>query len=149
VGGIGDEIGSPYDIFDITGTSGSFTDGGQLGVGIGTGSFTVGGNCNTCNLTPSGTLTQALSINGSASQDFVIGWSWSSDGTTDTLTLSTVTGVLNFGDYTAYLNPLPASVANTGGTTTFDMTADIVPLPASVWLFGSALGLLGFRRRGA
>lgn len=30
---------------------------------------------------------------------------------------------------------------------TFTLTAAVVPVPAAVWLFGSAIGLLGFRRK--
>jgi hypothetical protein len=30
---------------------------------------------------------------------------------------------------------------------TVDITAEVVPIPAAVWMFGSALGLLGFVRR--
>lgn len=152
---IGDQIGSLDDQFNITGISGSFSNAGQLGVNVGTGEFVVGPNCTTCALTPSGTLTQSLSVNGSAAQDFVIGWSWSSTGPFDTLTLAIVTGTLNFAGWVASLNPIPSSISSPGGITPFALNADFVPvspvsLPAALPLFlgGLAgLGWLGRRKR--
>ena len=39
----------------------------------------------------------------------------------------------------------PIPVALSGATV--DVTAAVIPVPAAVWMFGSALGLLGFLRR--
>jgi hypothetical protein len=43
-------------------------------------------------------------------------------------------------------NGLPLGVPNTGGEA---MKFQVVPVPATAWLFGSALGLLGWARRRA
>lgn len=57
-----------------------------------------------------------------------------------------ITGVDGFtlGDIIEIGNGLPLGVPDTGGEL---MTFQVVPVPAAVWLFGSALGLLGWARR--
>jgi PEP-CTERM motif len=153
VTGIGDEIGSGFDILKIAGHAGTFADAGQLGVNIGTGAFIVGGNCNACTLTPTGSVNESFKINGGLAQNFVIDWGWSSGSTTDTLTLALATDTLNFGSYiaTLHLSSLVLTGA-TGETVPFSLTADITPtpLPAALPLFASglgALGLFGWRRK--
>jgi hypothetical protein len=133
--GIGAEFVSVFDQINITGiTSGSFLDTGQLGVNIASGAFVVGVNCNFCSLTPSGTINEAFSINGGPPQNFVIDWSWSSNFTTDFLTLSIGVGTLNFGDYIATLDVSPTSLQGTlaNPVAPFSLTANITPVPGPI-----------------
>jgi hypothetical protein len=59
---IGDEIGSPYDQIILSDSGGSLTTSGDYK--INTLQFVVGGNCYSCNLTPSGTISEQLTIDG-------------------------------------------------------------------------------------
>ena len=51
---------------------------------------------------------------------------------------------LTVGDLVLIGNAIPLGVPDTGGEL---MTFRVVPVPAAAWLFGSALGLLGWARR--
>jgi hypothetical protein len=151
--GIGAQFPSVFDDINIAGGSGTFLDAGQLGVNIASGAFVVGVNCNPCtNENPTGSFTESFSVNGSATQNFVIDWSWLSTGPTDFLALSINQGVLDIGGYIATLHITPMNLSGSGGSVPFSLTADLVatPIPAALPLFASALGamgLLGWRRK--
>ena len=56
----------------------------------------------------------------------------------------------NSSDYETYYGPLPDDYPDEFNTTGFSidkLSATVVPVPAAVWLFGSALGMLGWMRR--
>jgi hypothetical protein len=65
----------------------------------------------------------------------------------DALGLGTIGMAINnaFGDFLAFPGGAAQAVSLSGATV--DVTDTVVPVPAAVWMFGSALGLLGFVRR--
>jgi hypothetical protein len=64
----------------------------------------------------------------------------------DTFTLISGTDGLTPGDVFSIGNGLPLGVPNTGGEA-MKFSVNVIPVPAAAWLFGSALGLLGWMRR--
>ena len=54
---------------------------------------------------------------------------------------------LGGGAYLLSNAPFPGSTASKSGYDFVFQTAAVVPVPAAVWLFGSALGLMGAMRR--
>jgi len=141
---IGDEIGSPYDQVILSDFSSTLTTTGDYK--INTLQFVVGGNCYSCNLTPSGTISEQLTIDG-VTQTLLVPWSWASTGPTDTLYIGAGPS-LTFAGWTVSLLgnfALPSG----GGPVTVDLMAQFVdppqatPLPAALPLFASCLGALG------
>jgi hypothetical protein len=151
--GIGAEFPSIFDQINITGGSGAFLNAGQLGVDIASGLFVVGVNCNPCtDETPTGSFNESFSVNAAPAQNFVIDWSWSSNYSTDFLTLSIAEGLLEIGGYAVTLHITPLNLSSGGDPVPFSLTADLTPtpVPAALPLFATGLGglgLLGWRRK--
>jgi hypothetical protein len=153
---IGDEIGSPYDQIILSDSGGSLTTTGDYK--INTLQFVVGGNCYSCNLTPNGTISEQLTIDG-VTQTLLVPWSWASTGPTDTLYIGAGPS-LTFAGWTVSLLGNFA-LSSGGGPVTVDLMAQFVdpptratPLPAALPLFASGLGALGVfswrrKRKGA
>jgi len=149
---IGDEIGSPYDQVILSDFSSTLTTTGDYK--INTLQFVVGPNCYSCNLTPNGTISEQLTIDG-VTQTLLVPWSWASTGPTDTLYIGAGPS-LTFAGWTVSLLGNFA-LSSGGGPVTVDLMAQFVdpptratPLPAALPLFASglgALGLLGWRRK--
>jgi hypothetical protein len=153
---IGDEIGSPYDQVILSDFSSTLTTTGDYK--INTLQFVVGGNCYSCNLTPNGTISEQLTIDG-VTQTLLVPWSWASTGPTDTLYIGAGPS-LTFAGWTVSLLGNFA-LSSGGGPVTVDLMAQFVdpptratPLPAALPLFASGLGALGVfswrrKRKGA
>jgi len=58
-------------------------------------------------------------------------------------------GMTYFGETIAALGMMPGAYVWTLPNDTLTLNVGVVPIPAAVWLFGSALGLLGWMRRKA
>ncbi len=148
-GSIGDEIGSPYDIFTVAGNGGTATGHQQ----VATLDFIVGANCFACNRTPSGSLLVSLTV-GSAAQAVSIPWAWSSTGPTDTLYLPPIAPLtyrLDGGEIISVsFDVTSASMASSGGTVSESLNAQFnVPEPVSLVLLGvGCIGIGLVKRKG-
>jgi hypothetical protein len=150
ISGIGAEFATPYDKFAMAGTNGSFNGGAPATVGDL--SFAVGGNCYSCTLTPSGTLTFSMTV-GNVTETDGIGWSWSSTGPVDTLAM-TAPSELTFAQAGGEIDTIDFSVDPTllaGGNgdiaTGTLMATETVPEPLSLSVIGVGLMGLGMVKR--
>jgi hypothetical protein len=148
-GSIGDEIGSPYDSFTVTGNNGTATDHQQ----IATLDFFVGGNCYICNLTPSASLLVTLTI-GAVAQDVSIPWHWSPTGPIDTLYLDPIAPLtyrLDGGEIISVSFDITSALTQSSGNVASEsLNAQFtVPEPVSLVLLGvGCIGIGLVRRRG-
>lgn len=160
ISGIGAEFQTSFDAFTVTGLSGSVNTSisSSTPVEIGTYSFTVGPNCYSCTLTPSGFTTGFTATIGNQTQNILLPWSWSSTGPVDSLIVGTAAPVtFTIGTEALTLSALSlGDLSSAGGTVSGDVYADFgfhpiatslagprnVPEPYSLALF--SVGLAGF-----
>jgi hypothetical protein len=148
-GSIGDEIGTPFDVFSITGNNGTAAGHQQ----VATLNFIVGGNCYACTLTPTGRLLAALTVGG-VSQGVSIPWSWSSTGPMDTLHLDPIAPLtyrLGGGEIIAVSFDFASAVMQSSGNVVSEsLNARFnVPEPVSLVLLGvGCIGIGLVRRKG-
>ncbi len=141
--GLGDQIGSPFDIITLNGVTGTATGSGTYLVN--TVDFTVGINA-TVGATSSGTLTNTATVDGSpfsysVPYTIVIGG-------TDTITLGGNTFYTN--GVKVHFNALTFTNVGVGATESGDLTATVsVPEPAAWVMMVAGFGLVGVgvRRR--
>jgi len=156
-GAIGDQIGSGYDIFAVTGLSNigmDFLPALQTPVVIGNYAFTVGGNCYSCSLTPNYTADILMTI-GAQSQHVLLGYSWASTGPTDSLFSSTPAAPVSFLVDPTHLVTVTGlsfgTVSSSGGTVNGNLTAtfEVTPVPEAdtYAMMLAGLGLVGFMAR--
>jgi hypothetical protein len=113
------------------------------------GNYNLGGNFTNESTTSWGPGTAVSRTIGG--DDFALGPQQSIASLNGMTTISWVgtTLVLANATCTGSCTTLPAGAFNSGQRWTFNAGPQVVPVPAAVWLFGSALGLLGVARRRA
>jgi len=155
--GIGAEFATPYDNFVVTGgTVTVAASSAPVVVSLGTFSFEVGWNCNTCLLTPSFDALIDLTVDGVTKQ-IDLPYSWYSSGPTDFLAFATPAPVMfdfgGFGSVTVAVESL-GTLASSGSTVVGSVNATVtttpVPEPAAVAMMIAGFGAIAFvakRRR--
>jgi hypothetical protein len=155
--GIGAEFATPYDNFVVTGgTATVAVSSAPVVVSLGTFSFEVGWNCNTCLLTPSFDALIDLTVDGITKQ-IDLPYSWYSSGPTDFLAFATPAPVMfdfgGFGSVTVAVDSL-GTLASSGSTVVGNVNATVtttpVPEPATYAMMLAGFGAIGFvakRRR--
>lgn len=138
--GLGDQIGSGFDILTLQSTSGTFT--GPATITLNTVDFTAGINAVAPATYSNLFITEALAFNNGIQQQLTLPFSVSINYT-DMLSIAGGTFSFLDGDSTWQLvvNPLILG-PNPGGTMSGYLTAQVseVPLPAALPLFASGLG---------
>ena len=102
--------------------------------------YNVGGNANCINRTIGGDDSSTGDVRGLST----LAASGGCDATSGAFTHYTVASYTGPGGQLILSNGIPIGSANTNY-----LTFSVVPVPAAVWMFGSALGLLGIARRRA
>ena len=154
--GIGAEFATPYDSFVVTGDTITIAPpSAPVVVTLGTFSFEVGWNCNSCSLTPSFDAMIGLTVDGITNQ-LDLPYFWYSSGPSDFLTFATPAPVMfDFGSQgieTISVDSL-GTLTNSGGTVQGNVYATVsmtpVPEPANYALMLAGIGAIGFiaRRR--
>ena len=146
---IGDEIGSGYDIFQIDGLTNTVSFMGSTTAKIADYTFTVGGNCNSCTLTPSYTADFTITV-GAATKHLSFGYSWASTGPIDTLTIGAAGPVsFDLGEGKVLtveplaFGPLSGGGGPVSGPLDARFTIAAVPEPETYAMFLAGLGMMG------
>jgi hypothetical protein len=146
--GIGSEFSTPYDNFVVTGATVTVALAfAPIVVSLGTFSFEVGPNCNSCLLTPSFDALIDLTVDGITKQ-IDLPYSWYSSGPMDFLTFSTPAPVtFDFGSYALAvavdsLGTLASSGSTVYGNLNATVTASPVPEPASYAMMLAGFGVM-------
>jgi len=148
--GIGSEFVTPYDNFIVTGDTVTVALAyAPVVVSLGTFSFEVGWNCNSCLLTPSFDALIDLTVDGITKQ-IDLPYSWYSSGPTDFLAFSTPAPLtFDFGSYALEvavdsLGTLASSGSTVYGNLSATVTASPVPEPASYAMMLAGFGVMAF-----
>jgi PEP-CTERM motif len=154
--GIGSEFATPYDNFIVTGDTVTVAlSSAPVVVSLGTFSFEVGWNCNSCLLTPSFDALIDLTVDGITKQ-IDLPYSWYSSGPTDFLAFATPAPVVfDFGSFSLTvaadsLGTLASSGSTVYGNLNATMTASAVPEPTSYAMMLAGFGVIALvakRRR--